>query len=228
MGTMEFRNPCGGRAWAVREDGVIEVEGGVLLYEPGSLQYVQMQNCYENWGCIARSKSEAVGIPTSWTLAIMTTETGLWAADPIAQAGKLSYTGAIGLMQIEPATARQYGYQPEQMYDPALNIECGTRLLGRLKSMGHDLPASAAIYNSGKVCQSSGCTVAANEWSLCGQNDYPGHVIRWNNTALTYFNLGLWPCVWKPIGLGLAVAGIGYAAAIALGKVAPPRWLRIL
>src|SRR3990172_11433291 len=216
---MEFRNRCGGRKWAVLDDERIEVEGlGIAVYEPGTVQYRQLAQTHESWGCLVRSKASAAGIPISWALGIMTTETGLWSGDPVEQSGKLSYAGAVGLMQVMPATARQYGYTIEQMYDPSLNVECGTKILARLANIVHDLPAVAAIYNSGFVCKTDCaagrcCKVGDTELGLCGQGGYSERVLRWNNTAITYLDLGLMPCVLKPLGIALALGGLGYAAA---------------
>ena len=58
-----------------------------------------------------------------------------------------SKKGARGLMQLMPATARQYGVRDS--YDPKSNIEAGVRhlkdLLTRL-----DLPTALAAYNAGE------------------------------------------------------------------------------
>jgi soluble lytic murein transglycosylase-like protein len=56
--------------------------------------------------------------------------------------------GAIGLMQVMPATARQYGVT--NPYDPAANIEAGIR---HLKSLLERLPLALALaaYNSGEA-----------------------------------------------------------------------------
>ena len=60
------------------------------------------------------------------------------------QARARSEKGARGLMQLMPATARQYGVR--NSYDPESNLEAGVRhlkqLMGRL-----DLPTALAAYN---------------------------------------------------------------------------------
>src|SRR5688572_4577566 len=55
-----------------------------------------------------------------------------------------SKKGARGLMQLMPATARQYGVR--NSYDPKSNIEAGVRHLKGLLSR-LDLPAALAAYN---------------------------------------------------------------------------------
>lgn len=58
-----------------------------------------------------------------------------------------SRKGARGLMQLMPATARQYGVR--DAYDPRANLEAGIRHLKDLLSR-LDLPVALAAYNAGE------------------------------------------------------------------------------
>jgi soluble lytic murein transglycosylase-like protein len=64
--------------------------------------------------------------------------------DPCA----VSHAGAAGLMQLTPATARQYGVR--NVFDPAESIAAGTKhLQWLLKRYDSDLSLALAAYNAG-------------------------------------------------------------------------------
>jgi soluble lytic murein transglycosylase-like protein len=72
------------------------------------------------------------------------------AAESAFRAGAISPKGAVGLMQLMPATAREYGANPT---DPRQNVEAGTRylrdLLVKYQHDDHQVIRALAAYNAG-------------------------------------------------------------------------------
>lgn len=63
----------------------------------------------------------------------------------------VSHKGARGLMQLMPATAERFGVQHSELFEPARNLEAGTRYLAWLVGRyGDDLPRILAAYNAGE------------------------------------------------------------------------------
>ena len=60
----------------------------------------------------------------------------------------VSPRGARGLMQVMPATGRQYGAL--DLFDPKVNVEAGVQHLKKLLSR-YDLPLALAAYNAGEA-----------------------------------------------------------------------------
>lgn len=69
------------------------------------------------------------------------------AFDPAAESAK----GALGLMQLMPATARRLGYPTDDMLDPERNLEAGVRYVAELAARyPDDLALILAAYNAGE------------------------------------------------------------------------------
>ncbi len=61
-------------------------------------------------------------------------------------------SGALGLMQMLPSTARLLGYEPSALKDPRIAIEAGQKYIGELfgvKVVNRDLLLMLAAYNAG-------------------------------------------------------------------------------
>jgi soluble lytic murein transglycosylase-like protein len=61
----------------------------------------------------------------------------------------LSKRGAVGLMQLMPATAMRFGVR--DLYDPRQNVRAGAQYLKFLiERFGHDIRLALAAYNAGE------------------------------------------------------------------------------
>ncbi len=91
---------------------------------------------------LIRRAAKEHGVDSALVKAIMHAES---AFNPFARSRK----GAIGLMQVMPATARRYGV--EDVYDPAQNIMAGVRYLKHLSELfGNKNYLIIAAYNAGE------------------------------------------------------------------------------
>lgn len=89
---------------------------------------------------LADAAADKYGLPRKLVRSVIAAESGF-------QADAVSPKGAIGPMQLMPATARELGVDP---YDPAQNIDGGTRYLrDLLQRYGFSLWYAAAAYNAG-------------------------------------------------------------------------------
>lgn len=83
------------------------------------------------------------GLPPEFVASVVSAESDF-------QAGAVSPKGAIGLMQLMPATAREYGADPR---DPRQNVEAGTQylrdLLLKYQKDDHQVSRALAAYNAG-------------------------------------------------------------------------------
>lgn len=95
--------------------------------------------------------ARATGLDPALVKAVVAVES---AFDPAA----LSPKGAVGLMQVIPATAARYGIAADaqrsieqKLKDPAVNVRVGTRYLADLlKRFGNDVTLALAGYNAGE------------------------------------------------------------------------------
>lgn len=63
----------------------------------------------------------------------------------------VSHVGARGLMQIMPGTGRTLGVEQGALFDPAVNVDAGARLLKRLqKRYGRNFDLILSAYNAGE------------------------------------------------------------------------------
>lgn len=85
------------------------------------------------------------GVPPKLALAIASVESGF---DPRARNGR-----SVGLMQVQPGTARDAGCRGA-LGEPAANADCGARVLAiLLRHAGGDCRRAAARYNAGRFAR---------------------------------------------------------------------------
>jgi soluble lytic murein transglycosylase-like protein len=91
------------------------------------------------------SRAKALGLDTALVMAIVHVESAF-------RPNSVSPKGALGLMQVMPATAALYGrWTTKQLLDPTTNLDVGMRHMRRLLDGRQDKPALAlAEYNAGE------------------------------------------------------------------------------
>lgn len=107
-------------------------KGKALGYEKGKRVY----------GAIIRNISNKLGVSANLVHAVINAESAY-------NSQAVSSAGAVGLMQLMPATAKRYGVSNRR--DPIQNIKGGTQYLRYLlKLFDGDLRLTAAAYNAGE------------------------------------------------------------------------------
>ena len=96
------------------------------------------------WGALIDRVAAEENLPAALVHAVVVAESGY---DPQA----VSPQGAVGLMQLMPATAERFGVPRAARTDPARNLRAGVRYLGWLLNTFHgDLELALAGYNAGE------------------------------------------------------------------------------
>jgi soluble lytic murein transglycosylase-like protein len=104
--------------------------------------FMPSQADIEKYAAIIKTASKEYGVDASLVHAVISAES---AYNPMA----VSRTGAMGLMQLMPDTARRYGVQ--NMMDPAQNIQGGVKYLRDLLSLFKGrVDLAVAAYNAGE------------------------------------------------------------------------------
>lgn len=94
--------------------------------------------------------SQTHQVPVSWIQAVIETESS-WNTKAYRAEPRIN-DASYGLMQLLYKTAAGLGYTgtPQGLYDPATNIELGTKLLAQLRAQhGDDFRRVYSAYNSG-------------------------------------------------------------------------------
>jgi len=110
------------------------------MVAPGKIASAALRE-HAQYGPIIQKLAEEQGVDSTLVRAVIQVESGY---QPRARSRK----GALGLMQLMPATARQYGVR--NLFDPTANIEAGIK---HLKSLLDRFPLALALaaYNAGEA-----------------------------------------------------------------------------
>jgi soluble lytic murein transglycosylase-like protein len=120
--------------------------------KPALARYLSDHPNLKKFEPLMKSAAEEFSIDVALIKAVIAAESGF---NPAAVSPK----GAVGLMQIMPATAERYGLRPDRtrsiaqkLADPRINIRFGARYLRDLRNLFPDQPQLIlASYNAGEA-----------------------------------------------------------------------------
>jgi soluble lytic murein transglycosylase-like protein len=127
------------------EDEEPAVAGGGASPLPDSRRRARPRDTRSAWSALIRQLADRHGVDPALVEAVVAVESGF---NPAA----VSRKGAVGLMQVLPATAARYGIDTARARrDPARNIEAGILHLKHLLTLHHgSLALALAAYNAGE------------------------------------------------------------------------------
>lgn len=125
----------GHAAAAMAPDSRIEVDLKALFSDPPKVKGYPYQD-------LLSKAASRYGLPLPLVLALVRGESFF---DPTAKSAK----GAIGLMQVMPSTAAEYGVKEKELFDPAKNIDVGVHYLSDLYTHLNDPYLALAAYYCG-------------------------------------------------------------------------------
>lgn len=188
----EWHNYANGSIyWRVTAKGV-EIKGKGLITSEKYTQ--QAAKIWEQYQPLILAASQKHGVPVPAIIATISTESSGnpeayryepeyynryikdgpdWKNNPYYSFPK-RISASYGLMQILYTTANRVGFRgkPEDLYDPASNIDAGTTYIASQRNDHFwDPPKIACAYNAGSVR-----ATPENAW---GMFHHPGHLDRW-------------------------------------------------
>ena len=156
----------GGRyAWRTRPSGHVEVNGVPPTLSGAAAQIFDSR--VWRWRDIATKWATHFAVPVHWVLGMIHAES---AGNPDAR----SADGGYGLMQLTSSGARQ-GHDYEDLRNPELNIQLGTRYIANIRTPVDDLPSVASKYNAGAR---TGMVPHPSNSSPWGYRETTGHISR--------------------------------------------------
>lgn len=153
--TLFFRGPSFDSerdvAGAMAADTDVNDPGTALAARARVQSYFDISPAYKSVRPHLRRAAERTGLDYALLKAVIATESGF-------DAQAVSPKGAIGLMQLMPATAERFGVAAsgarslaQQLHDPAVNVPAGARYLRHLMDLFDGrLELALAAYNAGE------------------------------------------------------------------------------
>lgn len=152
--TLFFRGPSFDserNAAATLADTDVDNPGTALAARARVQSYFDISPAYKSVRPHLRRAAERSGLDYALLKAVIATESGF-------DAQAVSPKGAIGLMQLMPATAERFGVAAtgarslaQQLHDPAVNVPAGARYLRHLMDLYNGrLELALAAYNAGE------------------------------------------------------------------------------
>jgi hypothetical protein len=134
------------------------------------------------WSALAIKYGALYNVPVEWILGVIDAESR---GNPRAK----SKDGGYGLMQITHPSL-MVGHAPEDFFDPELNVQTGTKVLGDLRAhIGDRLPEVASAYNAGPG--PGGFARVDQSDPLWGLRNAPGYISRVVMSANTAYSPGV-------------------------------------
>lgn len=162
-----FSGACGGPLVSLLDDGSYEIEGRGRPATPVNLKVNGFEASIRKW-------AGEYGVPPQVVAAVIMRES-------LGDDKAVSSDNGYGLMQLTHPSVFE-GHPPDDVIsDPDLNIQLGTKLLGKLWATYKGNPIHVLTsYNAG----SPRCSAGKNPWNLLNTHDYVGGTLSFVNGAV--------------------------------------------
>jgi hypothetical protein len=161
------------------------------------------------------AEAQRQGVDPNLAIEVATVESSL-------NQNAVSSAGAIGIFQLEPATAAQLGVNP---YDPTQNIQGGIAYLRQMLAQFGDLATALAAYNCGPGCVQKLQANYGSNWLAYAPGETQSYVAKILGAVQTQYTPSFNPAAaFAPSSSVLNIPVDPNAAAAAAASSAPSMW----